>query len=49
MVDINAAITNLLASVERLITAPDITNGLAGLRPTLDQYRDLGAKLTSKR
>ncbi len=48
MVDINQAITNLLASVELLITAPDITNGLAGLRPTLDQYRDLGAKLTSK-
>jgi paraquat-inducible protein B len=48
MAEINRGLTNLLASVERLIDSPDITNGLAGLRPTLDQYRDLGAKLTSK-
>jgi len=48
MAEINQGLTNLLASVDRLINSPDITNGLAGLRPTLDQYRDLGAKLTSK-
>ena len=48
MADINAGITNLLASVNRLVTAPDITNDLAALRPTLDQYRELGAKVTSK-
>ena len=48
MADINAGVTNLLASVNRLVTAPDITNALAGLRPTLDQYRELGAKVTSK-
>ena len=48
MADINAGVTNLLASVNRLVTDPDITNALAALRPTLDQYRELGAKVTSK-
>ena len=48
MAEISRGLTNLLASVDRLINSPDITNGLAGLRPTLDQYRGLGAKLTSK-
>ena len=48
MAEINQSITNLLASVERLVTSPDITNGLAAVRPTLDQYRELGAKLTGK-
>jgi paraquat-inducible protein B len=48
MTEINQGLTNLLASLDRLISSPDITNGLAALRPTLDQYRELGAKLTSK-
>lgn len=48
MSDINAGLTNLLDSVNRLVTNPDISNGLAALRPTLDQYRELGAKVTSK-
>jgi paraquat-inducible protein B len=48
MSDINAGVTNLLGSVNRLVTDPDITNALAALRPTLDQYRELGAKVTSK-
>jgi paraquat-inducible protein B len=48
MSDINAGVTNLLASVNRLVTNPDITNALAALRPTLDQYRELGAKVTSR-
>jgi paraquat-inducible protein B len=48
MAEINAGVTNLLASVDRLVTSPDITNGLASIKPTLDQYRELGAKLTSK-
>jgi paraquat-inducible protein B len=48
MAEINAGVTNLLASVNRLVTDPDITNALAALRPTLDQYRELGAKVTSK-
>jgi paraquat-inducible protein B len=48
MADLNAGVTNLLASVNRLVAAPDLTNALAALRPTLDQYRELGAKVTSK-
>ena len=48
MADINAGITNLLTSVNQLVTNPDITNALASLRPTLDQYRELGAKVTSQ-
>ena len=48
MADINAGVTNLLSSVNRLVTDPDITNALAALRPTLDQYRELGTKVTSK-
>jgi paraquat-inducible protein B len=48
MADINAGVTNLLASVNRLVADPDITNALASVRPTLDQYRELGSKLTGK-
>jgi paraquat-inducible protein B len=48
MAQINEGITNLLDSLERLVTSPDITNALAALRPTLDQYRELGAKLTGR-
>ena len=48
MADINADVTNLLASVNRLVASPDITNALAALRPTLDQYRELGAKVTGR-
>jgi paraquat-inducible protein B len=48
MADINQGVTNLLASVNRLVTDPDITNGLAAIKPTLDQYRELGVKVTSR-
>jgi paraquat-inducible protein B len=48
MAQINRDVTNLLHSVDVLVSNPDLTNALAGLRPTLDQYRELGAKLTSK-
>jgi len=48
MADINAGVTNLLLSVNRLVTDPDLTNALAALRPTIDQYKELGAKVTSK-
>jgi len=48
MADINAGVTNLLAAVNRLVTDPDITNALAALRPTIDQYRELGAKVTGQ-
>jgi paraquat-inducible protein B len=46
--EINRDITNLLCSVNALVTSADITNALAGIRPTLDQYRELAAKVTSK-
>jgi paraquat-inducible protein B len=48
MAEISRGVTNLLASMDRLVSSPDITNGLASIKPTLDQYRELGAKLTSK-
>lgn len=48
MEEINLGVTNLLTSINGLVTTPDITNMLAGIRPTLDQYRELGAKLTSR-
>ncbi len=48
MTEINAGVTNLLASINQLAANPDLTNGLAALRPTLDQYRELGAKVSSR-
>ncbi len=48
MADINAGLTNLLVSMNRLVTDPDLTNALATLRPTLDQYRLLGEKLNGR-
>jgi paraquat-inducible protein B len=48
MEQISKDVTNLLASVNRLVSSSDITNALAGIRPTLDQYRELGEKLTGK-
>jgi len=48
MAEINTGVTNLLASVNRLVTDPDLTNALAGIRPTLDQYRELGATVTRR-
>ena len=48
MAEINQGITNLLLSVDRLLASPELTNGLAAVRPTLDQYRVLGEKLTSR-
>jgi paraquat-inducible protein B len=48
MSDVNASVTNLLSSLNRLVSDPDLTNALAALRPTLDQYRELGTKVTSK-
>jgi paraquat-inducible protein B len=36
--EINRGITNLLYSLNALVTASDITNALAGIRPTLDQH-----------
>lgn len=46
MGEINAGITNVILSANRLIASPEITNDLAAIRTTLEQYRLLGEKLT---
>ena len=48
MADISTGVTNTLASLNQLISSPDITNSLASVRTTLDQYRALGEKLTGR-
>ena len=48
MNDINTGVTNLLVSVNQLVASPDITNSLAAIRPTLDQYKLLGEKINSR-
>ncbi len=48
MGQINQGVTNLLTSLDRLVTSPDLTNDLAAVHTTLDQYRVLGEKLTSR-
>lgn len=48
MGEINAGITNVLNSVNRLVSSPSLTNGLAAVGPTLDEYRLLGQKLNSR-
>jgi len=39
--EINAGLTNLLGAANRLVTTPDLTNSLAGLRQTLAQAESL--------
>ncbi len=46
--EIDQSITKLLQSLDRLATSPDITNGLAAVRTTLDEYRLLGEKLNRR-
>jgi paraquat-inducible protein B len=46
--EINRGITNLLLSVDRLVSSPEITNDLVAVRTTLDQYRLLGERLDSR-
>ena len=48
MAQINAGITNVLRSVDRLVSSPDLTNTLAAVGPTLNEYRLLGEKLNSR-
>jgi len=48
MGDISAGVTNTLASVNKLLASPDITNSLASARATLDQYKALGEKINAK-
>jgi paraquat-inducible protein B len=48
MEEISAGVTNTLASVNKLLASPDITNSLASARATLDQYKELGEKISGK-
>lgn len=43
--EVISGVTNLVSSVDHLVSSPEITNGLAALKPTLDQYRLVGEKL----
>jgi paraquat-inducible protein B len=48
MAEISTGITNALGSIERLASSPEITNSLAAVRTTLDEYRSLGEKLNGR-
>ena len=48
MGEITMGVTNTLASVNRLLASPDITNSLASAKTALDQYRALGEKLNAR-
>jgi paraquat-inducible protein B len=48
MAEINRGVTNLLGSLDRLANTPDLTNDLASIRVTLDEYRLLAKNLNSR-
>ena len=48
MAQINAGVTNVLHSVDRLVSSPEINSNLAALHTTLEQYRVLGEKLNNR-
>ena len=43
--ELRKGIANLLGSIDRLVSSPELTNDLVALRATLDQYRLLAEKL----
>jgi paraquat-inducible protein B len=45
---INAGVTNVLRSMDRLVSSPQINSNLASLHTTLEQYRSLGEKLNNR-
>jgi paraquat-inducible protein B len=45
---ITVGLTNVLSSIDHLVSSPVLTNDLAALRATLDQYRLLGEKLNAR-
>lgn len=47
LAQISQGITNLLVSADRLVSSAEVTNSLAAIRTTLEQYRRLGEKLNS--
>jgi paraquat-inducible protein B len=46
--EINAGVTNLLGSANRVITTPDLTNSLTSLKQTIDQARALLARIDGR-
>jgi paraquat-inducible protein B len=48
MKDINQGLTNLLISANHLIRSPDLTNAIASLHTTLEEYRMVGEKLNTR-
>jgi paraquat-inducible protein B len=48
MAEINRGVTNLLASLDRLVSSHEITNALASVRPAIEEYRLLGQKLNQR-
>jgi paraquat-inducible protein B len=43
--ELQKGVTNLLSSLDRFVSSPELTNDLVALRATLDQYRLLAEKL----
>ena len=43
--ELQKGITNLLGSIDRFVSSPELTNDLVALRTTLDQYRSLAEKI----
>lgn len=43
--EISAGLTNLLASIDRLINAPDLTNTFRSANAAVEQYRVVGEKV----
>ena len=46
--EISQSMTNVLLAIQNLVASPEITNDLAALRTTLDQYRVLGETLNRR-
>lgn len=46
--EITASLTNVLSSVNQLVTAPELTNAIATVKATLDEYRLLGGKINRR-
>jgi paraquat-inducible protein B len=48
MAEISQGITNVMVAVQTVLSSPDITNGLAAIRPALEEYRLLGERLNRR-
>jgi paraquat-inducible protein B len=48
MAEISTGVTNLIETLQQLVSSPSITNDLATVNTTLEQYRLLGEKLNRK-